>query len=375
MRKIIKQSWFVYVLCLAVMLTLGMQSQPKTDHHNENSTASAAQSHILLEPMALFFPPKLAIPLPLPSVMPVPDNEPAIPEVEVATADPEAEAPNEPDSNAELEPEAGIGADREEAIGELPSEYYEVTAYFLNVRADSNADSNILKTIEQGTRLEIVNQFDNGWLELKDGGFINGRYAVQLQHEGESSRSEVEILSIHTYDHEQQEVHNEILKEVHKADDSEAVQQIAAYEPNEPTSDVESSSGLTKEHIEKLFEGSALADNGLEEAILDIEEMYGINAYFTIAVMKLESGHGKSQLAKKKNNLFGLNAIDGDKYNKAFSFKTKGDSVQKFGQLLADHYVGKGLTTIEKVAKKYCPTDSKWASMVKSIMKSDYKKL
>jgi beta-N-acetylglucosaminidase len=149
---------------------------------------------------------------------------------------------------------------------------------------------------------------------------------------------------------------------------------IINEEPEKPTSTVKTDSGLTEEHISTIFKGSALENEGLEEVILEIEETYGINAYFTIAVMKLESGNGESRLAQTKNNLFGLNAIDG-KMDQAFSFETKGDSVRKFGQLISNNYVDKGYTTIEKVSKKYCPSNSEWPSLVVSIMKSDYRKL
>jgi uncharacterized FlgJ-related protein len=91
--------------------------------------------------------------------------------------------------------------------------------------------------------------------------------------------------------------------------------------------------------------------------------------------MRLESGNGESNISKNKNNLFGLNAIDGDKYNKAFSFKTKGDSVRKFGQLISEYYLGEGYTTVEKVSTKYCQANPEWSSLVMGIMNSDYRKL
>ena len=133
--------------------------------------------------------------------------------------------------------------------------------------------------------------------------------------------------------------------------------------PNKPTSKVNSESKLTEQQIEQIFEGTSLADHGLEQTILQTEEEYGINAYFTIAVMKLESGHGKSKLAKEKNNLFGLNAIDGDAFNKAFSFHTKGESIEKFGQIISKNYIDKGYTSIEKVASKYCQANPKWSAL------------
>lgn len=239
---------------------------------------------------------------------------------------------------------------------------YEVTAYFLNVRSNPNASSPILRVVEQGTLLEIVRMTEEGWLELKEGGYVHGGYAKAASSKAES--------------------HNPVrAAEAIVPSRAIAIETVtepsmpkAAAKPGKPTSKVKSVSGLTKAHIEQIFEGTELADDGLEEAVLEIEEEYGINAYFTIAVMKLESGNGKSSLARNKNNLFGLNATGGSN-NKAFSFKTKGDSVRKFGQLLDDYYVDKGYTTIEKVAQKYCPANPKWASLVSGIMKSDYNKL
>lgn len=253
------------------------------------------------------------------------------------------------------------------AAAESPGHTYEVTAYYLNVRTEPHARSEIIKVVKQGTKLEVAAETSNGWLELQGGGFIHGGYA-------QKSKKEVTILSLPMVNSLQPMIEIEDSSAL-PAPPSERIEEIAQVELSEPSSIVESVSGLTEAHIAKIFEGTALSDHNLEQAILEIEEEYGINAYFTIAVMKLESGNGKSQLAKRKNNLFGLNAIDGDQYNKAFSFETKGDSVRKFGQLLSKNYVGKGLTTIEKVAKKYCPANSKWSSLVKNIMKSDYRKL
>jgi beta-N-acetylglucosaminidase len=224
----------------------------------------------------------------------------------------------------------------ERPVPEVVSTRYEVTSYYLNVRANKNAASEILNVVKNGDILEVLETTDNNWLKLRSGGYVHGKYAKLIR---------------------------------------ESDQQLSQHSPNKPTSTVNSDSKLTEEQIEQIFEGTSLADHGLEQTILETEQEYGINAYFTIAVMKLESGHGKSKLAKEKNNLFGLNAIDGDAFNKAFSFKTKGESVEKFGQLISENYVDKGYTSIEKVASKYCQANPKWSALVLKIMKSDYKKL
>ncbi len=239
---------------------------------------------------------------------------------------------------------------------------YEVTAHRLNVRVEPGIASNIKHVVAQGDKLEVVRIEDNGWLALANGGYVNGKYAKRSG--GVSVKStQVAILSL-----ELEAAKKPATKR------SQAASERGSEVPAKPTSTVQSESGLTEAHIAAIFEGTALEGEGLEQAILDVEKEHGINAYFTIAVMKLESGHGKSRLAKDKNNLFGLNAVGSNPYKKAFSFETKGDSVKKFGDLIAKHYVDKGLTSIEKVAQKYCKANPKWPSLVKSIMKSDYKK-
>jgi len=238
---------------------------------------------------------------------------------------------------------------------------YEVTAYYLNVRTNGYSKSKIKSVVPKGTRLEIVSVTEDGWLRIKGGGYVHGDYAKPMNGE------EMAIGKPET------RMEADLLSDAQELESGEKT--IDLTSPVQPTSRVESESGLTEEDIALIFKGTDLAGHGLEEAILEVEETYGINALFTIAVMKLESGNGSSRLARNKNNLFGLNATGPDPHRKAYSFETKGESVKKFGQLLSDKYVDKGFTTIEKIATKYCPANSKWPSLVKNIMKKDYKKL
>mgnify|MGYP001210675149 CR=1 FL=1 len=263
------------------------------------------------------------------------------------------------------------------AVSRAPqTQIYEVTAYFLNVRTNAYSKSKIKSVVQKGTRLEIVSETPGGWLRIKGGGYVHGDYAQPVEDAGAVAAAA--MLWTALPDTEPNAPEAEPKAEEPKAEDAKR-EQPKAEEPSkapvQPSSKVETESGLTEEDIALIFKGTDLAGHGLEEAILEVEETYGINALFTIAVMKLESGNGSSRLAKNKNNLFGLNATGPDPHRKAFAFETKGDSVKKFGQLLADKYVDKGYTTIEKIATKYCPANSKWPSLVKNIMKKDYKKL
>jgi len=244
---------------------------------------------------------------------------------------------------------------------------YEVTAYYLNVREAPGSNSAIVRVVEKGDRLQVLHAEDNGWYRLQDGGYVHGGYVQPAEGAPDA---------LHAMSASAAQMVPKQVKEVAiaAAVPMPAVRKHAPGEPQKPTSTVKVDSGLTEAHIAEIFEGTALEGHDLEQAILEVEETYGINAYFTIAVMKLESGNGKSKLAKEKNNLFGLNAV-GNSTKKAFAFETKADSVHKFGQLISKSYVGKGYTTIEKVARKYCPANPKWASLVKRIMNGDYRKL
>ncbi|WP_274651314.1 glucosaminidase domain-containing protein [Paenibacillus humicola] len=249
---------------------------------------------------------------------------------------------------------------------------YETTAYYLNIRANPYVGSKILKTVSRGTRLIAVGATKDGWLRLDGEGYVNRDYTKPVGEAAVQALAAAEKPALQTLALAAKEKTDPIPR---PAVQTKTAAHAESGPPTKPTSLIKSKSGLTEEQIAAFFKGTALSGHGLEKAVLDTEREFGINALFTIAVMKLESGNGKSRLAKKKNNLFGLNAVSGSEYVKALSFRTKGDSVRKFGQLIAKNYVNKGYTTIEKVARKYCPANSRWPSYVKNIMRRDYKKL
>lgn len=269
------------------------------------------------------------------------------------------------------------------AVPSVPTVHtYEVTSFYLNVRALPNASSDILRTIEKGTLLQVLTTTESGWLSLQDGGYVSGRYANPV---GDATGAKVTAPVVTAPSPAAKSAKSGAVyvssvsaasrPAVHLRPTAADASDSLAENPVKPTSKVMSDSGMTAEHIAVLLKGTKLAGLGLEDVILEIEQKYGINAFFTIAVMKLESGNGKSTLARTKNNLFGLNAITGNAQKKAFTFATKDDCIRKFGQLISDKYVERGFTTIEKVASKYCPANGLWAGHVRNIMRSDYGKL
>ncbi|MBB6672678.1 glucosaminidase domain-containing protein [Cohnella nanjingensis] len=378
MRRLMNRYLFVSMLSVTLLLTLGMNVLPS--HNGSEQVDAAAVSMSVSSPAA-----QPASPSPAASDSPGASSEPASPSSDASPAATDASSPKPTPAPAVAPAPTGS-----EAPAVLPAPFqptaaepapppqptydtYEVTAYFLNVRTNPYAKSKILNVVEKGTLLQVVGKTDEGWLRLRGEGYVHGGYAKLVPPSGASlPQSEGEKPASQP---PQPKAPKLKIGGAKKSPPAKQTETGSAAKPGKPTSTVKSDSGLTAEHIAKIFEGTALADKGLEDAILEIEDDYGINAFFTIAVMKLESGNGSSKLAKTKNNLFGLNAVTGNEAVKAFSFKTKGDSVRKFGQLLAKNYVGKGYTTIEKVAKKYCPANSKWATKVKNIMSSDHRKI
>ncbi|QJD83141.1 glucosaminidase domain-containing protein [Cohnella herbarum] len=346
MRRKLMSRVMIYALGLALLLTLGMRFQQLNNDQKPVSPAPILLSQPSVKPVDTII-----------------DTTSATVPLSTITDSASIRSKNEPIQDIAKSPDSEV---RISALVSSSIRTYEVTAYYLNVRANAYPKSKIIDIVKKGTKLAVSRTTDNGWLRINGGGYVHGDYA-KLVDEGIIKSGE------ETREADGLKEPNELKESDEASDDIQAIEEDS--EVVKPSSTVGTESGLTEEDISVIFNGTALEGHGLEQTILEVEEEYGINALFTIAVMKLESGNGSSRLAKNKNNLFGLNASGKDAHKRAFSFETKGDSVRKFGQLLSKNYVGKGYTTIEKIATKYCPANSKWSGLVKNIMTKDYKKL
>ena len=152
---------------------------------------------------------------------------------------------------------------------------------------------------------------------------------------------------------------------------SEAAEQEREYviftEKNIKTEDMRKKSDLTEEKLSeylKKFPGLS----GIEKALISAQEDYTVNAVLILAIIRLESGNGKSHLAKSKNNLGGLKAAAVYR-----SFDTKNDCVEYMANLLSTHYLTEGGKyykgyTLEDIAKTYCTSSEKWTELVKNLI-------
>lgn len=104
-------------------------------------------------------------------------------------------------------------------------------------------------------------------------------------------------------------------------------------------------SGLSISQFDSILLGTAL--EGMGETIWNIEQEHNINGLLLLSVARSESGLGSSQMAKTKNNLFGMRASSG-----YLSYASRKESMEAFASLMNRGYAN---MTLNQIAKKYCP--------------------
>ena len=130
------------------------------------------------------------------------------------------------------------------------------------------------------------------------------------------------------------------------------------------TTNLTSRTYVTPEDLRKITAGTEL--EGCENAIVETEAKYGVNALFILSVAIHESGWGGSYLARTRNNLFGICAYDSD-VDAASSFASKADCIDYFGRLIKNEYFSEGRTDVYSINAVYA-SDGSWGSQVFSTM-------
>lgn len=128
--------------------------------------------------------------------------------------------------------------------------------------------------------------------------------------------------------------------------------------------------------VNKLKKDNGL--KGLYESFLEAQEKYNVNAIILLSIACLESGYGLSELAKLKNNLFGIAAYDDAKRTEEYGsyFNTKKDSIMRAGDMIGNEYLSikegvewkyrGGRTDIYSVGELWC-SQSDWGYKVSDI--------
>lgn len=87
----------------------------------------------------------------------------------------------------------------------------------------------------------------------------------------------------------------------------------------------------------RVTDTSKLKDLG--EVFVEMQNTYGVNALLSASVAANESGWGTSSIAKSKNNLFGINAVDKTPGESANYYKTPDACVKEFmGHWMSKYY-------------------------------------
>lgn len=123
----------------------------------------------------------------------------------------------------------------------------------------------------------------------------------------------------------------------------------------------------TSAYEKLLDENIALTKIVEEKPIKDVlqiaGDIYGIDPKLLEAIERLETGHYSSKNYKNLNNTWGAR-YDSNGY---LSFESHEQSTMELARTLKLYYIDQGLDTVEKIASKYCPDDSSWASKVMII--------
>ncbi|MGH1051850.1 S-layer homology domain-containing protein [Bacillus cytotoxicus] len=122
--------------------------------------------------------------------------------------------------------------------------------------------------------------------------------------------------------------------------------------------------------IARYHPDSPLVGHGQD--FIEAQNNHGVNALYLAAHAILESGYGKSEIAYRKHNLFGLRAYDWDPFGNAKYLQSYGESIAYNANYVRARYLEKtGMyyngPTLTGMNVKYA-TDKEWAPKIANIM-------
>ncbi|MGC0310883.1 glucosaminidase domain-containing protein [Streptococcus sp. CL9.43] len=145
--------------------------------------------------------------------------------------------------------------------------------------------------------------------------------------------------------------------------------------------DLRKPTNYTAEELNKVYslmniQGSRLAGKG--EVFKEAEKRYQVNALYLIAHSALESAWGRSQIAKDKNNFFGIAAYDTTPYDSAKSFDNVDKGILGAAKWIRQNYIDNGRTYLGNKSSGMnvlYASDPYWGEKIASIMMTINSKL
>lgn len=138
--------------------------------------------------------------------------------------------------------------------------------------------------------------------------------------------------------------------------------------------DLRKPSNYTAEELDKVYslmniKGSRLAGKGA--IFKEAEKRYQVNALYLIAHSALESSWGRSQIAKDKNNFFGIAAYDTTPYDSAKRFDDVDKGILGAAKWIRENYIDNGRTYLGNKSSGMnvlYASDPYWGEKIASIM-------
>ena len=145
--------------------------------------------------------------------------------------------------------------------------------------------------------------------------------------------------------------------------------------------DLRKPTNYTAEELNKVYslmniQGSLLAGKG--EVFKEAEKRYQVNALYLMAHSALESAWGRSQIAKDKNNFFGIAAYDTTPYDSAKSFDNVDKGILGAAKWIRENYIDEGRTHLGNKSSGMnvlYASDPYWGEKIASIMMTINSKL
>ena len=145
--------------------------------------------------------------------------------------------------------------------------------------------------------------------------------------------------------------------------------------------DLRKPTNYTAEELNKVYslmniQGSLLAGKG--EVFKEAEKRYQVNALYLMAHSALESAWGRSQIAKDKNNFFGIAAYDTTPYDSAKSFDNVDKGILGAAKWIRENYIDEGRTYLGNKSSGMnvlYASDPYWGEKIASIMMTINSKL
>ena len=140
-------------------------------------------------------------------------------------------------------------------------------------------------------------------------------------------------------------------------------------------------SNYSAAELDKLYSMMNLQDSplaGKGATFKEAEERYGVNALYLMAHSALESSWGRGQIARDKNNFFGISAYDNSPYLSAKSFDDVDKGILGAAKWIRENYIDYGRDHLGNKATgmnvRYA-SDPYWGEKIASIMMTINSKL